>query len=427
MGSSMTRTRFVWRLGSFSGPLLPISYRQFCSRDIVQENDIVALKSTANATAEIILTRPLQPGNTVSYKKLKNIIRHESLIGKHIRQVVRARNGNQYTIFRPTLGEYTDNSPRLVTPIYSQDANLIVSLLDLHPTVPGIPSERLEIFEAGTGHGALTLCLARAVHAANSAPPEIPAGISANTAQEPVNESYETWRSQRRAIIHSLDIDEKRSRHAAANIKKFRNGMYFPNIDFHVGSIADIMNEKLTLNQSTPFLQHAILDLPSPELHMEIVSRALKENGLLLVFVPSITQITKISSSSKKGFSLVLENVLEIGGMIGTGGREWDVRPVQPKASFRLAISSAEPNILVPSSSEDLIDHCVNQVPDSVEIEDLAESTVSSDPEETKKSSQVSQPENSENGWEIVCRPRVGVRVTNGGFVGIWRKVGHTH
>ena len=52
--------------------------------------------------------------------------------------------------------------------IYPRDASLIVSKLDLHPDrdpnqrTPEASSDRLEILEAGTGMGGLTLHLARA-------------------------------------------------------------------------------------------------------------------------------------------------------------------------------------------------------------------------------------------------------------------------
>ncbi|RKF80510.1 tRNA -methyltransferase TrmI [Golovinomyces cichoracearum] len=366
------------------------------------ENDIVILKSSVNDRAEPILTKPLKSGNYVSYKKLKQIIKHDAIIGKYVRDYVRATNGVDYRIYRPTIGEYTDNTPRLVTPIYSQDANLIVSLLDLHPELPGSQTDKLEIFEAGTGHGALTLFLARAIHAANTLPPDIPSDIlSQSPAQSCVKEKYDEWRAQRRAIIYSLDNQEKHTRHAAANIKRYRGGIYFPHIDFHTGLIEDVIPEKLALNSNAPFLQHSILDLPSPQNYMKLMAEAVRENGLLLVFVPSVTQITKASLLAiNDGLPWVLENVLELGGMIGTGGREWDVRPVQPRAFQRAALVEET------SSTDDL--NVVEPVTDS--------ETLSDDHSMTEL-----------KGWEMVCRPKVGVRITNGGFIGVWRKTCKAH
>ncbi|KAI6246504.1 tRNA (adenine(58)-N(1))-methyltransferase TrmI [Erysiphe necator] len=376
----------------------PISLCRFYSSKTILEREIVILKSFVNDRAEPILTKPLLPGGFVSYKKLKNIIKHDDIIGKQVRDLVRAKSGVDYRIYRPTIGEYTDNSPRIVTPIYSQDASLIVSLLDLHPTVPGTKTEKLEIFEAGTGHGALTLYLARAIHAANTLPPEVPIESQIESLDDSsVKEKYDAWRAQRRAVIHTLDNQENHSRHAAANIKRFRQGIYFHHIDFHQGSIEEFISGKLAGSSNKPFLEHAILDLPSPQDYMKIVSNAVKDNGLLLIFVPSITQINKASMIARnERLPWALENVLELGGMIGTGGREWDVRPVRPRILQRAEVIEEK---ILKTDGNDMdkvgqFDHI------NVDI--------------TKK---------DVKGWELVCRPKVGLRITNGGFVGIWRKI----
>lgn len=129
---------------------------------------------------------------------------------------------------------------------------------------------------------------------------------------------------------------------------------------------------------------------------MGIVSNALKENGFLLVFVPSISQIIKaLLRARSEGSPLVLDHVLELGGMIGTGGREWDVRPVKPRA--RVRAESAE------TSSFDN-HNIIEQLDDSTQLD--LNSSIS-----------------NLQGWEMVCRPKVGLRTTNGGFVGVWRKV----
>jgi tRNA (adenine57-N1/adenine58-N1)-methyltransferase len=70
------------------------------------------------------------------------------------------KDGSDFRIQEVTLDEYVRFSRRLVTPIYPADANLIVNLLDLHPEVydpERAGKETLEILEAGTGHGGLTL------------------------------------------------------------------------------------------------------------------------------------------------------------------------------------------------------------------------------------------------------------------------------
>jgi tRNA (adenine57-N1/adenine58-N1)-methyltransferase catalytic subunit len=266
--------------------------------------------------------------------------------------------------------------------IYSHDANLIVSLLDLHPT----RGENLEIFEAGTGHGALTLHLARAIHAAN--PPhttlghnEVSKGGTLGTVLEEFGKL--SLRSSRKAVIHTLDISAGNSEHARKTVKNFRGGVYLPNIEFHVSTIDAYLNARIADAQS-PFLDHAILDLPATHEHLEIVAKSMKANGKLITFCPSITQINaSVLYVKENKISFFLENVIEVGGAVGVGGREWDVRPVLPRR-FKLD----EPTDVEGVDGDGLR---VESVPDSR--------------------------------WEIICRPKVGVRVVGGGFVGVWRRI----
>lgn len=267
-----------------------------------------------------------------------------------------------------------------------------MSLLDLHPTPPrpnSTDEEKLEIFEAGTGHGALTLHLARAIHAANS-PAPIPEAILPSEdgdaqAEKNLNANRE-WREARRAVIHTLDNNVAHSAHAEQVVKNFRNGLYYQNVDFHTGTIEEYLSERLAIADE-PFLDHAILDLPSTHNHFEIVCQATKPHGMLLGFCPSITQINAcVLLAKQKDLPLFLEKVIEIGGAIGVGGKEWDVRLVKPRASK-------------PREQQEETDS-IEGVPEDQKV-----------------------PEKSNSGAEMICRPKVGVRISGGGFVGVWRKI----
>jgi tRNA (adenine57-N1/adenine58-N1)-methyltransferase catalytic subunit len=283
---------------------------------------------------------------------------------------------------------------------------LIVSLLDLHPSTPGADNgggqDKLEIFEAGTGHGALTLNLARAIHGANIAAPPTPErkngkdyestneGLEAKAKKE----AYDTWRAHRRAVVHTLDQSAAYSAHAQKTVQNFRQGMYFPNVDFHVGSIEEYLSGRMSTTDEA-FLDHAILDLPNTHQYLDIVGKALKTNGSLVTWNPSITQINKCVMMVKmENMPFILERVIEVGPGLG-GGRDWDVRMVRPRA---LSKSNLEPTT---SESED----------------GFAERIL-----ESKDAASVQRPA-AEDGWEMVCRPKVGIRVIGGGFIALWRKM----
>ncbi|CAG8961508.1 hypothetical protein HYFRA_00013859 [Hymenoscyphus fraxineus] len=390
------------------------SPRRAFSNDTIEENDIVLLERINAKRAEPILSPPLSPRGYVVLSKGSDKLRGEWIIGKQLRETVRSRRGLDYRLLRPTLAEYTDLSPRLVTPIYSSDAVATLALLDLHPTTPETEVEdgggKLEIFEAGTGHGAFTLNLSRAVHAANTRPPT--RGEDSEYGWE-----YQEWRSNRRAVIHTLDLEPRYSAHAEAMIKSFRKGMYYHNIDFHTGTIPSFLSARIAENNGAPFLDHAILDLPNCHEYIEIVAKALKPDGSLLVFVPQITQVNKcVLHCKEKDIPLFLDKVVEMGGAMAVGGREWDVRPVRTRA-FLASIAEREvrkgvvrqDGEVVEAEKEDGVDvpEKEDEVAD-VEKEDVIEGSIK---------------ESDEGEWEMVCRPKVGGKIQGGGFVGQWRKM----
>ncbi|KAJ5349844.1 hypothetical protein N7541_007571 [Penicillium brevicompactum] len=363
-------------------------------------------------------------------------VEHDSIIGKRSRDVVQMRKGPPLRISFPTLEEYVSLVPRLVTPIYPQDANLIASLFDLHVNTPaaGETQAPLEILEAGTGHGSLTLHLARAIHAANTTPPPMPKQSqikhveervkepnnkdeSQNTAEptsDPVQEEWDAWRAQRNAIIHTVDTGAKFSALAEKNVKGFRRGIYAGNVDFYVGLVESWIAKQKQLRQKTgqvsadentvePFVSHVILDMPSSNLRIPHVTPIMKHDGLLVVFMPSITQIGEcLQMIKEQNLPLVQEKVLELGNGI-SGGRLWDVR-------FATKKSGADPSSwTVPSIDEGAAPEA--QEP-GVEEQTSGSESESSSPEPAVKSDSV-----------LVCRPKVGVRIQGGGFVGVWRRI----
>ena len=384
-----------------------------------------------------------------------------------------------------------------------------MSLLDLNPTKPSLSQlirsrlpakdsaevekllpdepetdEKLEIFEAGTGHGALTLFLARAIHAANPPAPPIPplrrrswraepvkAGTAdtTETEKEPISppfeklkgkeittlpeqkaegvagkawmflnnllakpqpiadakassnvaegtkwtmgraahgisdpdpaeealllqqeEVYDRYLPHRRAIIQTLDISPDNSNHARNSIRNYQNGMYYSSVDFHIGTISEYLSSRLATSKGSPIFSHAILDLPRTHNYLDIVSQSLKPDGVLITWNPSLTQIIQcVHEVRKQRLPLFLESVLEVGRGAGVGGREWDVRAVLPRDIGRKR-KEAEA-----------------KVQESTNGDTLEESTV----------------ETSDEGWEMICRPRVGVRVEGGGFIGVWKRM----
>ncbi|KAL8939336.1 MAG: hypothetical protein Q9211_002790, partial [Gyalolechia sp. 1 TL-2023] len=274
--------------------------------------------------------------------------------------------------------------------IYPADANLIISLLDLHPDglqsalCSDPPTQTLEILEAGTGHGALTLHLARAIHAANSGWERSTSGNGQTLT--PASEL------EHRAIIHTVDESSRYSEHAVKIVSGFRRGMYMRDIEFHVGDVSVWIEQQMAARDQSPFLSHVVLDLPSSYSHVERAVSALHVDGKLVLFNPSITQINAAVELVKaQKLPLQLERVVEVGPAM-TGGRIWDVRFVKPRA---------------------LTKEVNNRSTLTTEIND----DQSASKEWDDKGSL-----DSDEGMQMVCKPKIGDRISGGGFVALWSR-----
>ncbi|KAF7877672.1 hypothetical protein EAF04_001343 [Stromatinia cepivora] len=571
-----------------SQPLSSSCRRRHFTQRLVRVNDVILLKPETNPKSMPTLSKPVKHGDSLVFRDHRKV-KADDVIGKPYRSVVAGGRRALFRIYEPTLGEYCDNAPRIVTPIYSPDASLIVSLLDINfVAVPSSQSEiaeereilrpnrpleepvvsedgesletaitpeeseaeendslksaitpeeseaeesdsleseitpeeseteesdslksatspesgnsefeniseegdlleefkelpvgsteltdaerledwdpvkhddkKLEIFEAGTGAGSLTLHLARAIHGANKRAPPIPKlpktkgkitadddiyryGGKFGERNDKMTELYNEWRSQRRAVIHSLDSDENHSRHAQRTVRNYRHGAYFPHIDFHVGSIHGYLSKRLEETKDV-FIDHAILDIPAIQDEMEIVGKCLKPDGRLITWCPSITQHMKCLETVKgKKLPFVLDKVLELGSQLSTGGREWEVRSVKPRALIKAEKKANDKRMAEEDKAKtaSVVDEFLSRISKDKggkgKIESSASMENQSEPNEedveTSESENVTVQANTEEvggltdmtGWEMICRPKVGDRITGGGFVGVWKKM----
>ena len=206
----------------------------------------------------------------------------------------------------------------------------------------------------------------------------------------------------RQAIVHSVDLDARHSRHAEGIIKGFRQGIYTKNVIFHTRNVKNWIEDEIqrrglsTLGDQT-FLSHILLDMPNAEYVIARAASALRPDGCLVVFKPSITQIMTIFERIEHDhLPLIMDRVIEVGHAM-TGGREWDVRTVVPRAEQRLQKSKGPRNEDSPNSFEG------NEF-------------------KWPGSSDTTAPAPAP-AFRMVCRPKVGVLTRGGGFVGIWRKM----
>lgn len=255
-----------------------------------------------------------------------------------------------------------------------------------------------EVFEAGTGMGSLSLHIARAIHAAN---PPVPAQLRHALRSSPLARNVATaggvlelapdeaallaaYKASRRAVLQTLDRNGKHTRAAYKIVRNFRRAQYLADVDFHVDSIDRYVSARLEASGGRPVFARAVLDLPAAqEPALGKLIRALRTNGVLVLFNPSISQIAEFQAWALETKAEVqLEKVLELPTTStadgvrdgGCGGRHWDVKIVKPKPAPGEAVRE--------------------------EVEDGA-----------------TEPESV-----VVMRPKVGGRVAGGGFIAVYRK-----
>lgn len=337
------------------------------------------------------LLEPLQRGKTTEWKYN---IPHDEIIGKSAgRLKILSPKGNALTVEQPTFGQFVSLSPRHVTPIYAQYSAFIVDQLDIHVPPPTSTSPSLEILEAGTGHGSLTLHLARAIAAANSPPPDVAyprmpqAKFATNLTKDQARlaETWAKWKKMRNAVIHTVEYSDVHSRAAERLIRSFRQGQYWPHIDFNVGDVGEWAT-RTAAERKEHFLSAIILDVPNVYGQVARVIPAMLDDAKLVVFAASITQLCECERLiDDKNLPLLQEKVVELGAGI-SDGRLWNIRLTVPRARSKLHTSQVS------------------------EGSDSSETDEANTPRPNEK--------------VMICRPKVEERLVGagGGFIGIWRK-----
>ncbi|KAK8160850.1 adenine-N(1)--methyltransferase-like protein [Phyllosticta citrichinensis] len=428
-------------LSSRSGP------RQFA------EGDVVLLRDKKKPDNDGILTYALKTGGQVRQTAFAGRpITHDEIIGKRARDVIKSTK-TSFRLHEPTLEEYVRLSPRIATPIYHDDANVIVGLMDIHvdpPSQENASTPPLEVLEAGTGHGGVTLHLARAIHAANPPLPKAPEAVQPSPDAEDPSEdatydsslveisnedTFEAWKRKRRAVVHTVEAKRRNMVHARQIVKHFRHGLYARHVDFHLGDVTRWIERRLesmpkpqssdsSADEPEPFLSRVFLDLPASEGHLPSVARALQVDGILAVFNPSITQIADCLKAIKESrLPLALEHVAELRG--GQTARPWEIKLLKETKTAKNTSAAAADNV---SFQKQLAK--ANEWNDDV---DEAEPKTEEQNPEAPSVEAESAPDSLEGlsiesatseKWRVVCRPKLTTS-NIGGFVGIFRKTSY--
>jgi len=172
-------------------------------------------------------------------------IAHDAVIGQPEGSVVKAANGDQFLVLRPLLVDYVMSMPRGAQVVYPKDSAQIVHEGDIFPGA--------RVLEAGAGSGALTCSLLRAVG---------PDGH-----------------------VISYDVRADHAEHARRNVETF----FGCDPDNWSLVISDVNDAEL-LDGS---IDRAVLDMLAPWDVLDGVSRFVVAGGVLVVYVATVTQLSK--------------------------------------------------------------------------------------------------------------------------------------
>lgn len=192
-----------------------------------------------------------------SFSFHKGKVELNQIIGKKAGDHVFSSKGEKLLIFRPTLWEYVLKMERGAQIIYPKDISQIITFADIFPGS--------KVFEAGTGSGALTLHLLRAV----------------GNRGEVV--SYESRKE-------FLEITQRNIERFSKEVREEKSKLTLKNKDIEEG-----IEEKKQFDRG-------ILDLPEPWKVLGEMDKILKEGSILVCYLPTTTQITNLISTIKEEF-----------------------------------------------------------------------------------------------------------------------------
>lgn len=293
----------------------------------------------------------------------------------------------KYRISHPTLEDYINLTERKAQPIYSGDANAIVGLMDIHIALPEFEwtdsqpklkkGELKQYLEAGTGHGSLSLAIAK----------QLQPGNMLHKIYHQRADDEQPLEDLRGAVLHSIDCNQSHSSQGKETLQNFQRGIYAQNVEFHLSdspsewikseeahdwSVKSITSDSAN---GSAWLDGVFLDMPAYHNHMVDLCKQLKLDGKIVTFCPSISQImdgvkaideanlveSLFTSEGQLPCKMIHERTIQLLPGMGGGLQEWDTRLAKIKATGEEA---------------------------------------------------------------YVVRPKVGVRTVAGGFLSVWKKVG---
>lgn len=220
----------------------------------------------------------LRPGAVSDLRGGK--LQHDQILGTSEGQIVTTTRGERFIMVRPTLAEFVLEMPRGAQIIYPKDLSAILLAADIYPGAT--------VLEAGTGSGALTMTLLRAVG---------PAGR-----------------------VFSYEVREEFARRAAQNIARY------------LGATDNLVMRNQDVYQNIPDapVDRIVLDVPEPWRVVGHAVTALRLGGILLSYVPTVPQAAQMVEALRVSQSFGLIETFE------TLLRPWNIDGASVRPAHRM-------------------------------------------------------------------------------------------
>ena len=205
---------------------------------------------------------------------------HDDIIGEADGIRIRTSKGHALIVVKPGMADYIRIMPRIATVVYPKDIGAIITYGDIFPGA--------RVLEAGTGSGAVTIALARAVG--------------------------------ERGAVFSYDIREDMTRRAKANLSAFVPD--HRHVSFESGDVYECIRET--------DLDRIVLDLPEPWHVVPNAVRALVPGGVILCFLPTVLQVHALVTALEDANTFGMIETTEI--MM----RTWSVRGRSVRPDHRM-------------------------------------------------------------------------------------------
>jgi tRNA (adenine57-N1/adenine58-N1)-methyltransferase len=210
---------------------------------------------------------------------------HDELLGTDEGRTVTTSLGEKLVLLRPTLAEFILEMPRGAQVIYPKDLSVILLAGDIYPGA--------RVLEAGTGSGALTMTLLRAVG--------------------------------RDGRVYSYEVRPEFARVASANIARY------------LGPVDHLVLREQDVYTGIPDqpLDRIVLDVPEPWRVVEAAAGALRPGGILVTYLPTVPQVAQVVETIRRSGAFAMIETTE------TLLRPWNIEGASVRPAHRMVAHTA--------------------------------------------------------------------------------------